>query len=395
MNLNLGSLDAEFARGLCQMLCNKNNNMPGQNQANVAAIFMNGAPSWRSVGDSTDHPAAIRFDNENATVFIVLGARDNNQAVRLCNGYLTKPNERNPTGFNPYAEICADALIDALGVGHGVPKNRLIFAAHSWGGPVAMSMAAKYAQGDANRTVSICTFGAPMAGDGRVGQRMANFDLARWMNRGDHVPFMPPSRQQAPSIALLLGPLYGNVQPDFRQFGNGRELELDGHAANRMYPSGEYVYTDLSLLAFAASNDAPIAIAHALDTYLFRIDAYFHSLPANTPPIGGYNKQSGTNPTAPSPPGAEPPAAVPGEPPPFLVSNRPPVPVGTPDPYTHVKVNGISQVMFQDQTIAVTKSRRAARDLARSLNTTWRRWYRTQAGDGPALAASVAASFPS
>lgn len=395
MDLNLSSRNAEFSRGLCQMLVNKNVGMSGSAQQAQAAIFMGSFPDWLQVDDSPDHPAAIRFDTNDTTIFIILGARTPAQVTNLCDGYLTKPNERNPDGFNPYARSAASALMNALTSGHAGPRNRLIIAGHSTGGIVGMAMAAAYAQSGVQRTVSISTFGAPMAGDGRVGQIMRGVDIYRWMARGDHVPFMPPSIQQAPAIGRLFGPLYGQVQPEYRQFGLGGELDTDGTLVSTMYPTGQYVYTDLSLAAFALTNDAPIAIAHSIQTYLDRIDLYFRSLPIDWPKQNAVNGQQQPNPSGQPNPQAGPPPAAPGAPPPELVSDRPPLPPNPPLPYHHAKANGQNVVMYGETIVAVCKSRKAARDLARALNTAYRRWWATRIGDGPALAASVAASFPS
>jgi hypothetical protein len=377
------------------MLNNLNNGMSLTDQTTAAGVFMNAVPDATRVADTGNNPSAVKFQTAAATIVVILGARTPEQATKVANGYTATANQRNPRGYHPYAEDGADALLSALFPGNMPSRSRLIIAAHSWGGPVGLCMMARINGVGIGGQGSLCGFGNPLPGDARLQAALANRDICRWMATGDNVCFLPPAPANAPAIGALLGPVYSLVQPQFQQFGYGVQIDATGQQTVTMFPGTSPTFTDLSLAAFVVANEAPTAIAHALTNYLTLIDLVFQNTASHGPDTGAPNGAGSQPPPQQNGPpgagGAGAPVPVPVLPP----SVRPPVPTGSPLPFKYEKVNFQHCVRHGDATLAVYGTRKAARDLAKSLNLSWKRWYRSVTGDSAALSDAVAEEFPS
>lgn len=355
--------------------------------------FLNAVPTGRDRGISEFYPANTIWEAPGVLLITLTGASTQAMIRHIINSYLQNRDLRDARGFTPFAALGADTIFSFVSTYAAENIPRVIIAGYSWGGAVAVALANNFRRSNSSSVISCLTFGAPKPGDDRLGLAIQGIDLTRYQNTGDAVTTFPPPAGNA-SIMYALTPAsgYHNLL-DNHQVGRGLVIDADFVVSPGDVVPENSMFTDLSLANFLISNESPIAQYHALETYAHRLDnAFVESSTALAPSsavnAANYQASPRSGPVIRSPrSGVIPPPPVPD-------SVRPPQPAASsPNPYVSQKINGAPCVTFLDVVIAVCKTSKASRNLARSLNTSWRRWNATRIGDSSALQHSVEVLF--
>lgn len=85
------------------------------------------------------------------------------------------------------------------------PAKPFIFAAHSYGGAAALTLAARILAADRNRVVRALTFGCPKPGDARLASLLNHAVMMAMLNDTDWVGALPPTLNELTPVSLFLG----------------------------------------------------------------------------------------------------------------------------------------------------------------------------------------------
>lgn len=324
-----------------------------------------------------------------ALVVLITGNRDTAMGVLVASGYAVSPNARAPLGFNTFFLSAARQIRAAIAsAGIAVPA-RIFIAGHSIGGSIGAALAALFRDNTPNQSISVVTFGSPKPGDNRCQDSLNGIDVGRWMNQEDPVPFIPPLPNQAIPFYFVTPPPFNSWFVQYQQVGPGQVMDINGGLVDGMYPMGNPGFTGLSIANFLVTYDGTSqggTVYHTMLQYLNRLSFLVDQLPRaekarNNEIIYPVGDHTTLNPV-PMPSKSVPPSD--------LVPPVPPViPPGFTNPYYSARENGQHVVQSLGITLAVCKGGKSARNLARSLNTAWRRWLNTRSVDAPSLSSSV------
>lgn len=361
----------------------------------------------RTVRIALEGPKYFTFANEDLIYIGILGATSGATVNQCWGGYNQSRDVRPDSGCHRPADASGVLVIQGLQGSFIENLPRVIIAAHSYGACVGMAIAARLQPQLQHTLFTLVTFGGTKTGDDRTQVFAQGIDTFRWMNSGDALCIMPPLTEQAPILSVLSTPQLINNRAQFVQCGFGKVMFPDGTTNNDLTPTFDQPFPDLSLANFLVNNEAPTAIEHALPTYLDRLSvqqdkenqALLDAIPvpagaAIQPANAADHRRDDVRAALIVP--ADFFAPPPVVPPPPLPSRPAPDPEA-PLPYFSQRRNGKYGVYHRetDFLLAICAGGKAARNLARSLNTSWRRWNRTKVGDGPALEFSVGEEFKS
>lgn len=338
-------------------------------------------------------PQFAVFNSADATLIVICGAKTSDLIASIVVGYSIARFSRPPDGTTSIAVQGATVIIAAINSASIPVRDRIIVAGHSWGGVVGFSVVSGFKRTGIGTSISLCTFGSPRPSDDRLPVAVGNTDIARFMNEGDKVPEAPPRPRDAAFMYALLPSAVSTNWQEFIQVGQGIQLHADRGPTFTMLPGVSSNFTDLSLAGFFISNEAPVAIEHKMSLYASRLRVLqLQEAALNQPHHNAANAEQipipFTDPASRDRPRIPVPQQV------IVDSVRPPqVFADRSLPYYSMRLNRQHVVQYEGQTIAVCKGGKSARNLAASLNTSWRRWNRTRVGDASALVGSVYDAF--
>lgn len=394
MDLSRSSLDVEFAEGGCEILVNIQNVtdfLPLVRNRFQAFVGTDG--TFRSWVNDNVMPQGAMLTTQDVSVMGLLGATTLAQCTAYALGMGSTEQQRLPDGFNPATQAAATAIINSFRAPEGWVRPRMVFFAHSYGGTICMALARYVKSISAESVVSVCTFGSPPPGDLRLFTNLRLMDIGRWQNVQDYVCAMPFFPENAPT-AYRLANLATRVQWG-RQFqmGDGRVLHPDGMIGVADRLRIDSVISEASMLNFMINNDALVAREHALSTYDERLLAAIARIVPATPIVNAANQAN------------VPPRGFANEVPMNVLQaiDRAPLPAVPPEvprsfgdfslPFQSAKENGLPVVKYYETTVAIAASRKKARDLARALNSSWKRWNRTRVGNADNLVYAIKNAF--
>lgn len=212
-------------------------------------------------------PASIVATIGNTTVLWLTGTTNYQQAA--LQAFYSGLGPRNQGVYSTtdlYEETSLAIAATVNGAGAGT-SARFVLVGHSYGGAVAMVLAAKMLLANANRPVELLTLGAPSAGDDRLIAILGATFARHYVNADDPVPYLPP---QGVIFALLVPILGALIIAEWSQFDRPRQrvmITKDGHfqnTTNEVYPD-ELIYTVGILIA--QGRTAPRFIAHNAAKY--------------------------------------------------------------------------------------------------------------------------------
>lgn len=328
--------------------------------------------------------------------FIYLGIQGAGKlpvAALLHQGYIQGYSSRNNTGIHNPGAIMGQEIVNEIIPLIRAKPTRIIIGGHSFGGVVALAAAFRLRSMWPQADISVCSFGSPKPGDYRTREFWRGIDVCRWMGDDDACSFVPFSAAQGPVMWALLdeGPRRNSLA--FRQPTSGIVLRADGTYYWQELPDESPAIQEAGMVSWILGADNNARRSHLLQTYLVRLGNMADDLAAPGIPVGVEVRPPGEVALAGAAfrvPNNEP---VPIVPLPILTAPRPGPPGASTNPYYSGLENRNPVVRYADLTIAVCKTRRQARDLARTLNTAYRRWNRTRVGDQQALEQSVLELF--
>lgn len=304
-----------------------------------------------------------------STWILLGGVRNTQQGVQFVADAL-----RGPTSFEGFQNVNAFVANAAIEVwnrlvtfGLRATDNYLI-AGHSWGGSVAHCLSnwiEVQRPGNISRSIS---FGAPKFGTSRGTGSMRGSNATRWMNDDDPVPFVIPSGSESARITLLLtsGQL-ANVNM-FEHTTDGLRITRELTVLDGLYPSVPVPDPGVALTSWVLGERMIGAPPHWIGTYAYRLRLIRQAL--ETQVIVEHTAGAAVNST--------PPAANPDPP-----NNVPPPPIvrsvnaeGVPVPVTVARStnsgywrrpDGLYVVYWQDQEIALVRTRTRARRMAGAI----------------------------
>lgn len=350
-------------------------------------------------------PMAMAWSDGVAFIFMA-GLSTRQQAAALTAGWIEGRDQRTQYGFVRVCDFVSDAVFGRIQAAGIDTTLRVILVGYSYGGACLHSLASRLSLIAPAYVVSLVTFGSPKPGDDRMCQAMSRVDYCRWMNAGDNVPWAAPVGSQAVMMHVLLSRQESISVNELIQLANGGVLDIDGTITNAPYPPNAGPFTDLSILYFLVSNDAPVAEAHAIGEYYRRLTSYV----AFNPPAPQRARAADDLGLVPAPapePVVQLPADLPDQLRRAIVNGEnAPISVGQiPDlrtpvsvqmrvlPYKTVKVGKIWTTQYQGATIYIGKGKGDARTFTNRLNSAYTHWLSAPAGDADALSESVSESF--
>lgn len=385
-----------------------NNQVLGLSEDTIdnAVAFSVGVPV-RSVRDYSGRlglPKCSLHYCQDALVILINGLEMPATAAVVAVGYADGcPN--NALGYQAAAQIGGDRLLDLIRTAPEIVPNRIVIAGHSWGGVIALYVASRMLSQNPDRAISVATYGSPKPGNVRVNGALVNIDYCRYMGVGDESPYIVPTRAESLLLYSLVVRTAARTFATYQQPGVGVVIGDMGDSFDRNLPPGLVFFRDLGVLEMLLRLNSPRGVAHSMGEYYRRLglrDILALASLAVPMAIGFPDGLVLADRLAQQAAAAAPVAQVggpagqffglPGE---LPVSPRNFVlyPSGTSDPYYTQRINKISSVWYLDIMIAVCSGGKAARNLASSLNTAYRRWNRAKAGSAVALEFSVSEVF--
>jgi hypothetical protein len=271
----------------------------------------------------------------------------------------------------------------------GGPRS-WVLNGHSYGGSIALVLAAVLAAAGVVQDVQICTFGSPRPGDFSLRDVLAHWTVRRYMSSDDPVPRFPPHPFEAPALTLFTPVLVASQWAQYVQPQGGVVLWPDGTITVGQRPPQLLPITDLTLAGWALSDRGFFATGHRVSEYAHRVDlAAAAVLPSASNPIVG------------SPP--ERPAVLDAQTQQALATGAVPNPLS---PLGGFPVQGfippqfrakavktgplVYKVMWMGRNVLTGTNRSNARSLARGVNGWLRRMQGAQSADHTAFNASLA-----
>lgn len=392
-DLTESALDPRMASAIAQSLFLRAANSSLETQLTAASLFLNGNATRWDLPVFENSPDWVAYTAGENVLVLFLGATNAALVRAIADGYTASTLQRGPRGFHPLAESMGTLVSNSLqSQGMGM-RHRLIIGGYSWGGVVAMAATARIQQWMIPLATTVCTFGSPCPGDARARIEVGTGDVHRWMNGGDNVTLYPPSQAQSPLLSFLQSNAARQNMNAYVQIADGHVMLANSSVYPDMNIPTPQTNVDVSLAAFLLSNSAAVAGEHSMATYYNRIAAYVSILPQPAIFPGNANLDQPRLPAAPRNPLADQPR-IPGTPLPIPDVVRPQQTFnGAYSPYKSTREGGVPVVQYEGITLCVAKSGTAARNLARSLNTSWRRWNRTRVGNASAFEFSVSEAF--
>ena len=304
---------------------------------------------------------------------LVEGCKDRFQFAACAEGYraslLSVAEETRHDFFHAEAQRIA-------GYVKGLDKtdyDSVTIAGHSMGGAIAHVLTLQDAfDGIGFSSRQAISFGAPIPCQ-RVDNEMLNHKAAqyRWFRPLDQIPFIPPSCGSCLGLRLVAGSKSCSKFARFQPMAEGCQIADAGFIANHYYPTGPRIDSCTDLAAFLlASWERPFN-QHGIAGYVEAL-----TMPLEALGEGGFG---GGDEPEPSPLRAvveTRPLAMAGEREAnrLLVNleaqqNSLPVVIPSQQTVYAVKTGKVWSVMFGGVVIAVRPGKRAARNLARDLQT--------------------------
>lgn len=149
--------------------------------------------------------------------------------------------------------------------------RRVIVSGHSYGGAVAECLANELLRDTHGTDVQWVTFGSPKVGGPDLCNRLAVMPSARWMNRGDPIPFLPPDREDLPGFSSL-DPLRLLRNPFvYDQPIPGKLLIGGGNVTSAKYPTDVDPVTLLSFDRWLIRFGKQAYVQHPASAYVARL----------------------------------------------------------------------------------------------------------------------------
>lgn len=240
-----------------------------------------------------------------------------------------------------------------------------------------------------NSVVSVCTFGSPPPGDLRVANNIFAEDIARWQNIHDYVTAMPFFPENAPTAWRLANAAMRVNWANQIQAGEGRALFPDGSIGRQNLILVEGMIAEASMLNFMVNNDALVAQEHAIATYHDRLRLAINTPVAPADQVNAVNNAMRQIPVVGHGVPFDALQAIQAQPLPEVPVRAPQSFGQNPLPFQSGLENGAPVVRYYDTIIAIGKTRKQARDLARALNSSFKRWNRTRVGNADNLLYAV------
>ncbi len=152
------------------------------------------------------------------------------------------------------------------------PAKPLILAGHSYGGVVAMIVAARIRQEHPAAPIQVVTYGMPRPGNQQTAAFMATVPGWHLVNRGDPVPDLPPNADILSVFPIPIAPIVADRWSSWYPVPSGRVIvETDGSFTYSQEQAT--VYLDYAKLIFEALFSLPLEMpaTHGIETYINRL----------------------------------------------------------------------------------------------------------------------------
>jgi Lipase (class 3) len=334
--------------------------------------------------------------NSDVVVVLIDGATTFQMGLSCLSGFF----QVSPAGFNTWANDAAQALYnELLRVGRWQSTASFVVGGYSAGGMVGTLLADQRWRRDVTRRVGIHTFGSPRVTTRALADSEENLPCVRWMSTDDPIPLLPLRFADAPWVVAVQGPIAAIQAGTYCHWAGGWEL-IPGQVGRRAeLPSTAAVSPVSSLGAWLTSSDQAIVGSHSIGGYSqamileynLIVNANANPLRWSPPEVSDtqqrrfYNQQQRE--VAASIASAE------------ERQNAYPVQIPQGNVWVAVRLGRVWTVQFGGVQVAISRSKKAAKGLARLMNEAFRRLQRTAVVDPNALTTQldgylVAASDP-
>lgn len=207
------------------------------------------------------------FRQPTLTVVTIDGVDSIRMGLELNRGFTNFPDDQRPYPANPFFVRNAVNIWGACSLSGCNMQGPLIVGGHSGGGGAAEVLAAYWRQMRPGAHVRCITFGAPRVGGRAHIQRLQTFDVARYMNFMDCIPFLPAHQGQGDFVRFCASAEVVRAWDEYRHVNTG--MLLDGALIPAEYddviPDGSVNAND-ALNYFAGARES-LNIGHARLSY--------------------------------------------------------------------------------------------------------------------------------
>lgn len=191
------------------------------------------------------------------------------------------------SGIDETAALFVADQLNAAGLG---AAGRIVLTGHSFGGAVAMVLAAKMLAADSNRLVELLTLGAPSPGDQRLIDLIAPLFQVHYANEQDPIPYLPPRGLTFAGLLPVIGPVLALFWPTFARVPVQRTITEDGKFVDQRTEDLPNDAIAVCVAAIAAGLDVPSFKPHRTDWYAYKICLACPCVPRPcTPPVDELN----------------------------------------------------------------------------------------------------------
>lgn len=230
----------------------------------------------------TNNTVGVYYGGDNTRKVMYLdGISNNTQAVNLVGGYSSALGLRIINGANVWIQEQLNTYLGMMSGGHLQTPEYTDFVGYSAGGAVATCLADRLRELQSVQKVKVFTYGAPRPGASRVRDHMRRTPIVRYMTPGDPIPLVPPTLQDAPTLAPLVPVPVLLSWSSMVHTQGGVQIRESGSTEERILPSDASMNPGTSLASWYFSLDGGLQGPHAMQTYVAYLVAC--SRVANTP----------------------------------------------------------------------------------------------------------------
>lgn len=341
----------------------RNADAEAQIRAYANALFPGVNTTRYFLGDA-GRPTFMLISWPGMIVVLIDGVTTVSQGAVYVRGLQTDPNFNIDGGMNPSLIVNRNVIWDALSDLNALFTPRVVIAGHSMGGAIAQALLLRFKTEGISSSVSCVTLGSPKIGPPTCVGLFNSYDLQRWMCTEDPVPHVPPTVEQSPLFAAVIGPTGRSLIQQYCQARGGARLAADGtiESADLTHALSPTIQIDLAAWLLACARNA--VTEHTISVYVARL-----LLAKNVVPPLRSNENHTLRSQA--PPGGNTPEQL------RLInealatirkdqqtSNAQDLRIPDEEAFRVVKVAGVWLVQFRHQNISVGPGRRRASKLA-------------------------------
>lgn len=214
-------------------------------------------------------PAGVIGQVGATAVVWITGTTNFQQLVVQAFYFATGPINQGLYSASALYEAAANAIAAEINAAGAGTATRIVLAGHSYGGAVAMVLAAKMLIANPGRRVELLTVGAPAPGDKRLVDLIDALRQTHYADERDPIPFMPPRGLTFAALVVIIGPLLALLWPTFVRPPRVRTITEDGRLVDELTEDlpDDLIY--ITSLAIAAGLSVPNFQNHRAEWYAY------------------------------------------------------------------------------------------------------------------------------